>query len=207
MRMVGSLPWFDLATVVQLSGERRQTVTQQLHRFVMGGTVIPLRRGMYVLAERYRRSPVQPAELAGVIYRPSYLSGLWALSYYGLIPESVSVFTSVTSRSPRCFVNAIGEYRYQHVKRSLFFGAHPLLISGRKVMVASPEKALIDHWHLTRGEWTTGRMREMRFATNEMVDAEKLESMLSVLGMPRLLRAYRVWHSILSEEQLGEVVL
>ena len=109
MSLVGTLPWFDLATVIQLTGERRATVTNQMHRFGKAGKVVGLRRGMYVLGERYRRTAVQPAELAGAIYGPSYLSCAWALAYYGIIPESVSVFTSVTSRTPRRFANPFGE--------------------------------------------------------------------------------------------------
>ena len=205
--MVGGLPWFDLATVLQLTGERRRSVTNQLHRFCKAKKIVSLRRGVFVLAERYRRTPVHPAELAGVVYRPSYLSGSWALSYYGLIPEGVPVFTSVTPRSPRRFENDLGEYVYRHLKQSLFFGSVALRIAGSKVMVASPEKALIDIWHLTPGLWTAERMREMRFATSDLVDTSKLESMLDSIAKPRLLRAYELWTTILGEEGVGEVEL
>jgi predicted transcriptional regulator of viral defense system len=57
-----------------------------------------------------------PAVLASQIYRPSYLSFHWALGYYGLIPERAVVYTSATTRVPRRFENALGRFRYIHVK-------------------------------------------------------------------------------------------
>ena len=92
--LLGATPWFDLPTVAQLSGEPRRDVVNQLYRWSRAGKVIPLRRGMYALADRYRRVPVPPATLANALYFPSYLSGHWALGFYGLIPEAVPVYTS-----------------------------------------------------------------------------------------------------------------
>jgi hypothetical protein len=101
--LLGAMPYFDLATVVQLSGEARRDVVNQLYRWSRAGKLIPLRRGMYTLADRYRHVPVPPATLANALCFPSYLSGLWALSFYGLIPEAVPVHTSVTTRGPADF--------------------------------------------------------------------------------------------------------
>ena len=69
----GAQPFFDLASVVQLSGEARGTVLTQLHRWRRGGKILPLRRSMYTLADHYRRKPVNPAMLANSLYRPSYI--------------------------------------------------------------------------------------------------------------------------------------
>ncbi|MDD5310057.1 MAG: hypothetical protein PHU25_22295 [Deltaproteobacteria bacterium] len=204
---VGVLPWFDLATVLQLSGEPRATALNQLSRFARAGKIVPLRRGMYVLAERYRRTAVQPAALANALYRPSYLSGAWALSFYGLIPEGAPVFTSVTTRSPKRFENAFGEFEYRNVKRPLFFGSTFVRIGGEQALVAAPEKALVDLWHLSRGEWTEARMREMRPAQNERLDPAKLESLVLRLGSPRISRAFAMWSRVVAEDGEGEVTL
>jgi len=205
--IVGNLEWFDLATLVQLSGERRQTITNQLYRWGETGKVIGLRRGMYALAERYRRVTVQPAALANALHRPSYLSCLWALAFYGLIPESVAVYTSVTTRTPQRFENPLGEFVYSNVKQSLFFGYTPVSISDRKVLLATPEKALLDYWHLSGGEWTESRMREMRFQQNELVDEAKLRALADGIGKPRLLRAVEVWAQVAQTEDEGAIEL
>jgi hypothetical protein len=86
------------------------------------GKVIGLRRGMYTLAETYRRAPLTPAALANQLYRPSYLSGLWALGYHDLIPERVVWLTNVTARVPRRFGNPFGVFDYRNIKQDCFFG-------------------------------------------------------------------------------------
>ncbi|MBN2494898.1 MAG: hypothetical protein JXR96_09940 [Deltaproteobacteria bacterium] len=204
--MVRPLPVFDLATVVQLSEERRETIVQQLHRFSKAGKIIPLRRGMYALAEPYRKVPVQTAELASLIYRPSYLSELWALSYYGLIPEAVPVFTSVSTRKPRRFQCEFGEYRYKNVKASVFFGYTAVELAGRKVILATPEKALVDLWYCSKGEWTPERMREMRISNASLIDPRALSSIVDRIHKPRMHRALSAWRQIRSDEDEGELI-
>lgn len=203
--LVGKLPWFDLATLVQLTDERRETLTNQLYRFSKKGKIIPLRRGMYVLAERYRKTPVQPAELAAALYYPSYLSHTWALSYYGIIPEGAPVFTSVTTRTPKCFQNVFGAFQYRNVKREFFFGFSPIQVSGRKVLIATPEKALVDYWYLESGEWHDDRMREMRSARIDILDIKRLEAIVEQVGKPRLQRAFKTWDRIIRDEIDGEI--
>lgn len=112
---LGNHPFFDLATVVQLTDERRETVQVQLYRWCKAGKLLPLRRKMYALSEPYISRPINPAELANHLYRPSYLSTYWALGYYGLIPERVVAHTSITSRVTRSFENAFGHFTYRHV--------------------------------------------------------------------------------------------
>ncbi len=201
LNLVGELPWFDLATVVQLAGGPRRTVLEQLHRFVKAGRLVPLRRGMYALAEPYRRVAIQPAELAGALHRPSYLSELWALSFHGMIPEHVPVYTSVTTRSPRSFENGFGRFEYRNVKRSLFFGYQPLAIMGHTVNVATPEKALVDLWHLNGGEWTAERTRGMRFSPAGIVSTGRLGELVGGLGRPRIERAYRAFLAATAGEE------
>ena len=203
--LVGKQPWFDLATLVQLTDERREALTNQLYRFSKQLKIIPLRRGMYTVAERYRKTPLQPAELAAALYHPSYLSHAWALSYYGIIPEGAPVFTSVTTRTPKSFRNAFGEFQYRNVKRDFFFGFSPVEISGRKVLIATPEKALVDYWHLEPGEWDDDRIRETRSARVDLLDIKRLETVVLQYGKPRLLRAFKTWDRITRDEIDGEI--
>jgi predicted transcriptional regulator of viral defense system len=204
---VASQPFFDLATVVLLAGEERAQVRTQLYRWTRAGKLLPLRRGMYTLADRYRKVRINPAELANHIYRPSYLSGLWALGFYGLIPEKVVMFTSVTTRVPRRFENSLGRFEYRHVKQSAFFGYRVAEIDGRKVLVADPEKALLDLWHLGKGTWNEARMGEMRFQNLDSVDPEKLEQFAEVFDSRRLQRAAKAWSELTSTEREGTVEL
>ena len=205
--MLRRLPYFDLATVVQLSGERRSTLGTQLNRWIKAGKLLSLRRGMYAFPERYRQLPINPAELANQLYRPSYVSGLWALGFYGLIPEKVVMYTSVTTRVPRRFENELGVFNYRHVKQDAFFAYQPVEIQEDKVLLAEPEKALLDLWHLTKGAWTLERMAEMRFQYGEVIDAAKLKAYAETFHSPRLQRAAATWCQLACMEEEGTVDL
>jgi len=171
------------------------------------GKVIGLRRGMYALADEYRRVPLNPAALANALYAPSYLSGLWALGYYGLIPERVVLHTCVTSRGPKRFENPWGEFIYQHVKQDFFFGSRRLAMDQQPVRLAEPEKALLDHWHLTPGEWTPARLAEMRYQPGTPVSARKLRAYARRFHSPRVQRAVERWLALCAAERRGTVVL
>ena len=205
--MVGDQPFFDLSTVVQLSGDRRGTVKTQLYRWAKAEKIVSLRRGLYTLADPFRKRSLNTAELANALYRPSYLSLEWALGYYSLIPEKVVTFTSVTARVPRRFNNLFGVFQYSNVKRSSFWGSRTVEILGRKVQVAEPEKALIDLWHLRMGEWSVARMMEMRFQNTDIIDAAKLEEYASRIARPRLRHAVESWVSVADDIDGGEVTI
>ena len=204
---VAGLPFIDLAAVVQLAGEPRTTVQTQLHRWRKAGKIVSLRRGMYALAQRYRHVPINPAELANQLYRPSYLSREWALGYYGMIPEQVVTYTSVTTRVPRRFENGCGTFEYRHIKQTAFFGYRAVELQGRKVLLADPAKALLDLWHLARGPWTVDRMAEMRFHNWDVVDPAVLLQYARRFESPRLLGAVAAWRELAESEQEGVVEL
>jgi predicted transcriptional regulator of viral defense system len=197
--------WFDLATLVQMSSEPRQALQIQLSRWRKAGKLLPLRRGMYALPELYRSKPINPAELANGMYAPSYLSLHWALGYYGMIPERVFEYTSVTSRAPRRFDNAFGSFSYRHVKPAAFFGCQVVDLGGSRMFLAEPEKALLDLWYLEQGEWTVARMEQMRFQAFERVDPETLDDYADQFDSPRLMAATKIW-STLSRQSLEQGV-
>ncbi len=207
LRWFGGHGWFDLASVAQISGEAKPGLRTQMHRWSKAGKLLPLRRGMYAFAEEYRRGDVHPGVLANRIHAPSYLSLHWALGYYGMIPEHVVIHTSATSRQPRRFENAFGRFQYRHLKASAFFGYAPLEMDGHKVLVARPEKALLDFWHLESGPWDMARMQEMRFQNFEVVDFVRLRQDARRFASKRLDAAVRVWLELAEKEQQQTVEL
>ena len=205
--MVGAMPHFDLPLLVQAFDDPRESVRVQLSRWAQQGKVIGLRRGFYTLAEPYRRVPVSPAALANALYRPAYLSGLWALGFYDLIPERVHWLTSVTTRPPQRFENPFGLFDYRNIKQASFFGYRTVRDGTVDILVADPEKALLDHWHLNEGEWTDGRLEEMRYQNVERVDAERLRAYAARYRSPRLERAVGQWMAFATAAQEGTVML
>ena len=170
---------FDLPLLVQGFDDPRAGVRVQLSRWMKQGKIIGLRRGVYALGENYRHTPLTPPALANQIYRPSYLSGLWALGFHDLIPERVVWLTSVTSRVPRRFENPVGVVDYRNIKQDCFFGYRTVAHGGAEILVAEPEKALLDHWHLTEGEWTTERLELRSFHEGKNWQISQSERLLS----------------------------
>ena len=139
-------------------------------RWSRKGYLIRLRRGLYAFAE-YKAAPEMATFFAGRIYRPSYISLHSALSSYGLIPESVSQITSVTSLKTIAFSNAFGEYSYKSVRENLMFGYEPRrLANGRVAPFATREKALLDLLYLYPFYKTEQDIANLRFDPDVLHD-------------------------------------
>jgi len=207
LAMVGKHPVFDLATIVQLSGEPRDQLRVQLHRWIKLGRIISVKRGLYVWSENYRRVPLNQVYLANQLVRPSYLSGIWALGYYGLIPEMVFRLTSVTSRAPCFFENVFGAFEYRHIKRAVFSGYLSMEMNGDPFFIAKPEKALLDYWYLSTGDWSDSRMKELRLQNHELIDHDTLFREAAAFQSPRLLRICRAWKKMVEDDEKGTVTL
>lgn len=205
--LTGTQPSFELGLLVQAFADGRGSIRVQLSRWMKQGRVIGLRRGHYALAERYRRVPVTAEALAGALYRPSYLSGLWALGFHDMIPERVVRFTSVSPRPPQTFENPFGVFEYRNIKQECFFGYQKVAQDSGGIFVAEPEKALLDHWHLTPGEWDGERLDEMRYQHFGRVDGSRLRAYASRFQSPRLARAAACWLRLAEKAEEGTVTL
>ncbi len=197
---LGDQALFDLATAVQLSAAPRPQVRAQLSRWIGSGKLIPLRRGLYSIGHVYRRTALSPVQVANEMYRPSYLSCLWALSFYGLLPDAVAAYQSVTPRVTRKFENAVGMFTYSSLKQSLFWGSVTRTIDGVAFSIAEPEKALLDLWHLNSGEWSQDRLLEMRFQQVGLVNPSRLDEYVERCQSPRLGRAAARWLRLVEDE-------
>lgn len=182
--------YFDRAFLVQISGESDPAISLSISRWLAEGTLLPLRRGMYALAEHLRKTDICPPRLANDLYPPSYLSDVWALSFHGLIPDVAREYTSATLRRPQSFRNHLGVFSFRHISAKYFWGFETIRVTGVDVRCATPEKALIDHWYGTRGEWTEERMGEMRLQNLERIDEGKLGEAVRRIGKPRIVRAH-----------------
>ncbi len=75
------------------------------------------------------------------------------------------------------------------------------------ILVARPEKALLDHWHHAAGEWTDDRLAEMRYQNMIAVDARCLQEYAVRFKRPRLDLAVRRWLRLAQECDAGELIL
>jgi len=166
------------------------SVRRQLDRWVKSGRILQLRRGVYAVAPPYQAEAPHPFLVANHLRKPSYVSMQSALSYYGMIPESVPATTSVTTGRPEELHTPIGRYVFRHVKKTAFFGYNQKEISqGRSVFLASPEKALLDLLYLTPGSDSPEYLEELRFEPMDLFDWEAFRRHAERLKSRKLKRA------------------
>ncbi len=161
----------------------------QLSRWTKTGKLIQLRRGLYLLAEPYRKKMVNQLYLASVIESPSYVSLEKAMEFHGLIPEAVYDYTCVTTKRPHSYRTPVGRFSYQHIKPELFWGYDSVTLDQSTAFVASPEKALLDFFYFQRGKLSGGYLEEMRFQNMERVNPNRLKAYAGKFGKPKVARA------------------
>jgi predicted transcriptional regulator of viral defense system len=200
LALAATYPYFDLPMALQWTGMERHSLLIQLTRWTKAGYLLTLRRGLHTVAGPFRKHPHSAPELANAIYSPSYLSLEWALSHYGLIPEAVPVFTSVTTRITRTFENALGRFEYRHIQQSLFTGFSRRRLLGAEIYMAQPEKALLDYLYFSSGEWSTERHGEMRWQNLDLLRIGKLREVAAAYPN-RVLRAAEGIRKIKTEDK------
>ena len=161
----------------------------QLARWVRAGKLIQLRRGLYVLPERlrYREPPLE--RVANLLVSPSYVSLERALSIHGLIPETVPLVQSVTVGRAGMRETPLGRFDYRHVKGEWFFGYREMPLGDDSALVATPEKALLDLFYLSKGEFTRQRIDGLRLQDLDRLDLEQIRAMAAKARSPRVERA------------------
>lgn len=141
--------YFKPSTISQFVGNSR-TLKNQLVTWQRQGKVILLKRGFYTLNEQERLAPLPHFLVSNLLCAPSYVSFEAALSDWGLIPERVVQVTAVTPRRTAVFKNRLGVFRYRFIKRERFFGYDQVEREGLPVLMAFPEKALLDQIYFDR---------------------------------------------------------
>ena len=201
--LIGGEPVFTSALL--LSGIRSAAgVRLQLSRWVKAAKVLQLRRGVYALAQPWRKIEPHPFLVANALQKGSYVSLQSALAFHGLIPEHVPVVTSVGPRRPETVRNDLGAFDYRHIHTRLLFGYSRLLVApGQHAFVASPEKALLDLIYLTNDGESTRHIASLRLQQPEAVDGPTLRDLAARAGHPRLARAARRLMQVL-ENETGE---
>ena len=187
----GSLPVIETENL--LAGIMApKPVEVQISRWRRSGKIIQLRRGIYTLAEPYRKVEVYEPYLAALLRRPSYLSLEKALEYHNLIPEAVPTYTSVTTKSPVKFVTRLGTFDYRHIRESLFWGYQSVVVNKQTAFIASPEKALLDLFYLRSMEVSGACLQELRLENTEKIHLGRLAEYAKRFGKPKILRAAMV---------------
>lgn len=129
-----------------------------VNRALKADELIRIRRGLYVLPERYRSEPVHPFAIAQAVSPGSYVSFETALSFHGWIPEGVRVVAStVPGRKSLSLEHEVfGSFTFHPlaIRKEHFLELilrHQL--GSQSVWVANPLRALLDLVTLRKVEW------------------------------------------------------
>jgi hypothetical protein len=145
---------FDETVIANLFPESSPGARALLvHRARQAGEILRLKRGVFLLDARYRKSEPHPFVLAGALHAPSHVSLESALAYHGLIPEAVCQVSSVTVGRSREFVTPAGVFSFSRVPaRAPRAGVQSLAVARDAwAFVASPLRAIADAVYLRRG--------------------------------------------------------
>ena len=118
---------------------------QKIVELVKEGSLIRLKRGLYVVSPKISGKLLSVELIANHMYGPSYVSMESALRYYGLIPEKTYNIDSMTLKRGRKFDNSIARFNYTYCPSHYYsIGVVQVVTGGISFLIASPEKALCD---------------------------------------------------------------
>lgn len=169
-------PLVDSSTF-SLYNEKPQNLRRQVREWVKKDYLIPLKRGLYIFSSQWRK--IQPSVLfmANFLVLPSYVSLEQALGFYEIIPEKVTVITSVTTKKTKIFKNLVGSFEYRSIKEDLFFGFKKEIDNNQEFFIALPEKALLDFFYLNnhfQGDFS--ELESLRLQNLEALNIRLLET-------------------------------
>lgn len=130
-----------------------------VNRALKDETLIRIKRGLYALNDRNQIIPNHPFVIAQSMVPASYISFESALSYYGLIPEAVYSYASVTPRRKTMNFNVekIGHFSFHPIATNRYEFLKG--VTGEKfgelsAFIAKPLRAIMDIVAVRKLEWS-----------------------------------------------------
>lgn len=136
----------QLARILGGSDQRRYGL---VNRALKAGSLVWLKRGVYVLADQFRSTRAHPFYIAQALAPGSYISMETALAFHGWIPEAVYATVGITPgrKSKEIDNEKFGRFSFYPlaVHPSAFLeSVERVQLNNQTVFVASPARALLD---------------------------------------------------------------
>jgi len=149
-----------------------------LHRYKKQRFIIQLKKGFYIFPD------FLPPDLyvANKLYTPSYISLEFALSYHGVIPETVYEITSVTTKATRRFETLGKVFSYRKIKKIAYTGYEIQKQKDLSFNIANAEKAFVDlnYLRLKNGQKPISRFNK------EKINPTRAKKYASLFGNTKL---------------------
>lgn len=203
LSMVGDEPVFRTGFLAPRK-ETLAEVRMQLSRWVKTGRLIKLKKGLYTLAQPYRKVTPHPFLIANAMKKASYVSMQSALGHYGMIPEYVPAITSITTQRPEQIETPLGHFAFRHIKKNWFHGYRQIdLGSGQRVFIATSEKALLDLVYLTPRADNYDFLSELRLQNLEQLNIDVVRELADKSKSMKLRRTAKLLAK-LSKQETGK---
>lgn len=149
---------FNSSDIRSLFGVSAVATSALLHRYKKQGFILQLKKGFYVFPDTLPPD----VYIANKLYSPSYISLEFALSYHGIIPETVYEITSVSTKTTRRFKTLGKVFSYRKIKKTAYTGYEIQKQKNLSFNIADAEKAFIDtnYLRLTQGQKPISRFNK-----------------------------------------------
>lgn len=187
---VKNVPLISVQYLKLVTGNN-QLIKNQLTRWQKAKKVVRLKRNLYILDDNNRKINPSRLFIAFEMYKPSYVSMEYALSFYGIIPEKVTDLTSITPKKTAVFENVYGKFIYQHIKINCFTGFEEQKDeSGLSYYMATPEKAVVDYIYLNqsniKGDFKQILFESLRFQNTNILSQKKMNDYANLYSNQKL---------------------
>jgi len=161
---------------------------RQLDRWEKKGYLKKVKRCFYCFrAQDFNRNFLFYA--ANKIYAPSYVSLEIALKHYGFIPEEIFQITSVSTRKTAHFETSVVNFSYRRIRPNLYWGYQLVDFGQQKILLAEPEKAVLDYLYIHPKLKTTGDFLGMRINIDDFrknINLDKFQQYLKIFNNKQL---------------------
>jgi predicted transcriptional regulator of viral defense system len=193
-KLAETLPLFGAADLAPI-GENKVYLNIILSRFAKRGTMVRLRKNLYV-AKSYLDNTDRKGVfsdyvefIANKLYSPSYLSLDYILYESNMLTEIPRNITSVGLRKTDQFSNDLGNFIYHKVKEELFLGFTVIKKSNFSILKATKAKALFDFLYLRKRILLDRKaIEELRLNLNEFTkkDFKEFKGYVEIEGSNRM---------------------
>lgn len=160
----------------QLSHQNAQSTRRLISTLVQAGWLVRIRKGLYQIADIGALGTLTLSRwaIAQLLVPESYISFQAALQYGGFFDQGLRSIPAVSLKQ-RADVEIEGSH-YSFVKTQVryFFGFTEELMNGRRVRVATPEKALLDVLQFKRSQANVDLVMEILREDAHLLDFTKL---------------------------------
>jgi len=160
-----SLRDFPVFSMTDIRAAHGDFDRRRLSEWQKKGYIKKIVKGYYLFSEVTIDENMLSA-IANKIYKPSYISFETAMSHYRLIPESIYMITSASTRRTYLFETPVARFSYRTLKPSLFFG-YSILPGGIKM--AFMEKAILDYFYINPSVRTGDDFSALRINREEFL--------------------------------------